>query len=166
MGVKELRQERSWSQEQLADISGLSLRTVQRIEASNRAGYESLRCLALAFGIDVAALKMELALDKTSSGWKKRPAWVRAIFFGSGRIRMDRQQHVLLEIIAVVAGLAFLLIGLFIANGTVAPESAKAPMLLFASLMFLSAWSMSLVVRIGHRYAVWPWVDSTPIDSR
>ena len=46
MAMKQLRQDRSWSQEQLADLSGLSLRTVQRIEADNKAGYESLRALA------------------------------------------------------------------------------------------------------------------------
>ena len=161
MSVKELRQERGWSQEQLADISGLSLRTVQRIEASNKAGNESRRCLAVAFDIDVSALELELAMDKSSVGWKKRPAWVRAIFFGSGRILMDRRQHILIEKIAVVAGLAFMVVGLFFTNGTLVSESARTPMLLFASLMFLAAYLMSLIVRVGNRYSVWPWVDST-----
>ncbi len=159
MGVKELRQERGWSQEQLADNSGLSLRTIQRIEATNKAGYESLRCLALAFQIEVPALELELARDKSSSGWKKRPVWVRALFFGSGRIRMDSHQHILVERFAVVAGLAFLIIGLFFSNGTIASEATKVPMLVFASLMFLSAYLMSLFIRIGNRYSVWPWVD-------
>ncbi len=165
MGVRELRQERRWSQEQLADISGLSLRTIQRIEASNKAGHESLRCLALAFEIDVSALELELALDKASSGWKNRPAWVRGIFFGSGRIQMGRHQHILVEKFAVVAGLAFVIIGLFFTNGTIAPESAKVPLLLFASLMFLSAYLMSLIVRIGNRYSVWPWVGTKRSDD-
>lgn len=160
MAMKELRQERSWSQEQLADLSGLSLRTVQRIEASNKAGYESLRALALAFEIDVSCLELELAMDKSSKGWKKRPAWVRAIFFGSGRISMGSRQHLLIEKFAVLAGIAFVIAGLFYTDGTFAPESAKAPMLLFASLMFLAAYLMSLFIRIGNRYSVWPWVDS------
>ena len=160
MGVKDLRQERNWSQERLADLSGLSMRTVQRIEASNKAGYESLRCLALAFEIDVAALELELAMDKSSSGWKKRPAWVRAIFFGSGRIRMDSHQHLLVERFAVVAGTAFVILGLFFADGTIAAESARVPMLVCASLMYLSAYLMSLFIRIGNAYAVWPWVDA------
>ena len=160
MGVKDLRQERNWSQEKLADLSGLSLRTLQRIEASNKAGYESLRCLALAFEIDVAALELELAMDKSSSGWKKRPAWVRAIFFGSGRIRMDSHQHLLVERFAVVAGTAFVILGLFFADGTIVAESARVPMLVCASLMYLSAYLMSLFIRIGNEYAVWPWVDA------
>ena len=159
MGMKELRQERSWSQEQLADLSGLSLRTVQRIEASNKAGYESLRALAVVFEIDVSVLELELAMDKSSSGWKKRPTWVRVLFFGSGRIRMDCHQHRLVEKFAVVAGLAFIVVALFDTNGTLVLESATVLMLLLASFMFLSAYLMSLVVRIGNRYSVWPWVD-------
>ena len=158
MAIKQLRQDRSWSQEQLADFSGLSLRTVQRIEADNKAGYESLRALALAFEIDVSALELELAMDKSSKGWKKRPGWVRAIFFGSGRILMDSRQFLFLEIFAVFGGIAFVIVGLFYTDGTFAPESAKVPMLLFGSLMFLCAYLTSLFIRIGDQYAVWPWV--------
>jgi transcriptional regulator with XRE-family HTH domain len=75
MAMKALRQERKWSQEQLADFSGLSLRTIQRIESSNKAGYESLRALASAFEIEISALELELAMDKSSSGWQRRPGW-------------------------------------------------------------------------------------------
>lgn len=164
MGVKELRQERSWSQERLADISGLSLRTIQRIEASNKAGYGSLRALALAFEIDDSALELELTMNKSSSGWKKRPAWVRAIFFGSGRVQMGFGQHILVERFAVIAGIVFVAGGLFGTNGTFAPETAKVPLLLFASIMFFSAYLMSLFIRIGNQHSVWPWVDRTGRD--
>ena len=104
--------------------------------------------------------ELELAMDKSSSGWKKRPAWVRAIFFGSGRIRMDSHQHLLVERFAVVAGTAFVILGLFFADGTIVAESARVPMLVCASLMYLSAYLMSLFIRIGNEYAVWPWVDA------
>ena len=164
MGIKALREERGWSQEQLADRSGLSLRTVQRIEASNKAGYASLRALALAFEIDDSALQLELAMDKSSSGWKKRPAWVRAIFFGSGRIRMDRGQHLLVEKFAAVAGIGLIVLGVFGTNGTIVAESAKTPMLLCGSLMLLAAYLMSVIVRVGYRYSVWPWVEPGEAD--
>ena len=158
MGIKELRQARGWSQEQLADFSGLSLRTIQRVEARNKAGYESLRTLAEAFDIEVTALELELAMDKSSNGWRKRPGWVRAMFFGSGRIRMSKHQHLVLEKLAVVAGLLFLVIGLFGKNGMLTPTPAESPMLLFAALMFLSAYLLSLSARIGDHFSVWPWV--------
>ena len=159
MGVKVLRQQRGWSQEQLADRSGLSLRTVQRVEARGRAGLESLNALAEAFEMDIPALELELSMDKSSSAWKKRPAWVRAVFFGSGRVQMGARQHLLVERVAVAAGAAFVIIGLFGTNGIFAPASAKVPMLLFASLMFLAAYLVSLFVRVGDRFDVWPWVD-------
>ena len=129
------------------------------MQGRKRAGYGPLRALALAFEIDDSALELELAMNRSSSGRKKRPVWVRAIFFGSGRIQMDSHQHILVEKFAVVAGMAFVIVGVFGTNGSFAPESAKVPMLLCASLLFLSAYLMSLIVRIGSRYSVWPWVD-------
>jgi transcriptional regulator with XRE-family HTH domain len=160
MSVKELRRERSWSQEKLAELSGLSLRTIQRIESSGKAGYGSLRALAIAFEIDDSALELELAMSKSSNGWKKRPAWVRALFLGSGRVQMDSHQHILVEKFAVTAGIMFVSFGVFGTNGALAGESAKVPMLLCGSLMFLAAYLMSLIVRIGNRHAVWPWVEA------
>ena len=97
MGVKDLRQERSWSQDYLAELSGLSLRTVQRIESSGKATRDSTSALAEAFKIDRSALEIELALSKSSNGWKRRPAWVRALFIGSGVVQMDSRRHVLIE---------------------------------------------------------------------
>lgn len=47
--IKKLRLERHWSQEQLAQMSGLSIRTIQRIENGENAGLESLKSLAAVF---------------------------------------------------------------------------------------------------------------------
>jgi DNA-binding XRE family transcriptional regulator len=165
VGIRELRRDRRWSQEQLAEFSGLSLRTVQRIEASNRAGEASLRTLAATFEIDDSALDLELSMSKSSNGWKNRPAWVRAIFFGSGRIQMGSRQHIVIEKFAVLAGIVFVIVALLGTNGTIAPESAKVPIMLCASLMFLSAYLMSLIIRIGNRHAVWRWVEADKPDE-
>jgi len=43
MIVRKLRLQRSWSQEYLADLSGLSTRTIQRIERGQKASPESLK---------------------------------------------------------------------------------------------------------------------------
>ncbi len=51
--VKRLRQERAWSQTQLADIAGLSERTVQRVEKLDQCSYETLMAVASAFEVDV-----------------------------------------------------------------------------------------------------------------
>lgn len=50
--VKKLRTAENWSQEQLSEKSGLSLRTIQRLENGGNASLESVRALATAFGIE------------------------------------------------------------------------------------------------------------------
>ncbi|MCU7371162.1 helix-turn-helix transcriptional regulator [Paucibacter sp. O1-1] len=57
MIVKRLREKRNWSQEQLATLSGLSTRTIQRIESGNKASIESLKALASVFEIDISKLQ-------------------------------------------------------------------------------------------------------------
>ncbi|XEG69223.1 helix-turn-helix domain-containing protein [Edwardsiella tarda] len=47
---------RAWSQEQLADMSGLSTRTVQRIENGEQPSLETLSALAAVFEVSVTEL--------------------------------------------------------------------------------------------------------------
>ena len=57
--IRKLRLQRSWSQEQLAQMSGLSIRTVQRIEQGQKPSLESIRSLAAVFETTVAELQQE-----------------------------------------------------------------------------------------------------------
>lgn len=50
--VKKLRTAKNWSQEQLSEKAGLSLRTIQRLENGDNASIESVRALAEVFDID------------------------------------------------------------------------------------------------------------------
>ena len=59
MSVQKLRLKHGWSQQQLADASGLSVRTVQRIEAGEPASTESLKSLAAVFEVDFSTLNPE-----------------------------------------------------------------------------------------------------------
>ena len=59
MSVQKLRLERGWSQEQLAQHSGLSVRTIQRIERGKTASLETLKCLAAVFDAKVTDLVQE-----------------------------------------------------------------------------------------------------------
>lgn len=160
MIIQGLRHERRWSQEQLAEFSGLSLRTVQRIEGSNSISFDSLVSLAAAFEIDVVTLEKELAMDKTSSEWKKRPAWVRGLFFGSSQVQMNKQQHGAVELAALVAGAFFVVLGVFGASGKFVNPSAVMPLLVAGSLLFLAAYLMTIVTKIGDKHSVWSFVNS------
>ena len=50
--LKKLRLELKWSQEKLAELSGLSIRTIQRIENGETASIESLAALSSVFKVD------------------------------------------------------------------------------------------------------------------
>ena len=62
MQVKTLRIQHNWSQEQLAHISGLSVRTIQRIEKGDNIGLETLKSLAAVFEVDVSDLKEDRSM--------------------------------------------------------------------------------------------------------
>jgi transcriptional regulator with XRE-family HTH domain len=66
MLIQKLRLQRGWSQEQLADLSGLSVRTVQRLERGQTASVESLKALGAAFEVDFSDLK-EPEMNTTTS---------------------------------------------------------------------------------------------------
>ncbi len=57
MLIQKLRLQRGWSQEQLAEVSGLSVRTIQRLERGQPGSLESMNALAAVFEIDIDRLK-------------------------------------------------------------------------------------------------------------
>ena len=64
--IKRWREERHWSQEHLADVAGIGLRTLQRIENGESASPDSLKALAAAYNVDV----MALAVDQSEEAQK------------------------------------------------------------------------------------------------
>lgn len=59
MSIQDRRTTRGWTQEQLAQQTGLSVRTVQRLEKGQTATLESLKCLAAVFDTSVSTLMQE-----------------------------------------------------------------------------------------------------------
>lgn len=66
MSVQIERLKKGWTQEQLALVSGLSVRTIQRIERGETASVESLKSLAAAFDVDFSTLR-EPAMTEISA---------------------------------------------------------------------------------------------------
>src|SRR5882724_10192051 len=58
--IKRLREERHWSQEELATASGVDVRTIQRAESGRRLATESLKALAAAFDTTLEALTVSV----------------------------------------------------------------------------------------------------------
>lgn len=67
MIVRKLRKSRNWSQEQLATITGLSLRTVKRVEAGNPASLETLKALVSVFEVELDKLTEEITVINKES---------------------------------------------------------------------------------------------------
>lgn len=79
--IRSLRETRGWTQEHLAEVAGLSARTVQRIEAEGKASPESRMALAAALGVDAGELgdsagtkpaaAAESQPPRARSGWQR-----------------------------------------------------------------------------------------------
>ncbi|MGO2012711.1 MAG: helix-turn-helix domain-containing protein [Pseudoalteromonas sp.] len=103
MIVKKLRVKNKWSQEQLATMSGLSARTIQRVESGQSASFETLKSLASVFEIDINKLTEEITMiDKTTENWKAQPWWFRFGFLGMS----SRKAQLCSEFAFIVLGLA------------------------------------------------------------
>lgn len=99
--VRQLRETRGWSQEQLAEVAGLSARTVQRIEAEGNASPESRMALAAALGVDAAVLGLPPAETPAAPAAPITPArrngwWRHAVVFMlvcGGLVLFDLSHH-------------------------------------------------------------------------
>lgn len=59
MPIRSLRQKHNWSQQQLAQMSGLNIRTIQRVEKGESVGLETMKSLAAVFEVDVDELQVK-----------------------------------------------------------------------------------------------------------
>lgn len=80
--IKRWREERLWSQEHLADLAGLGLRTVQRIENGDSASRDSVMALAAAFNVDAAALTINEKTEAAEQREQKAKKGVAALRLG------------------------------------------------------------------------------------
>jgi transcriptional regulator with XRE-family HTH domain len=55
--IQKLRLQRGWSLEQLAELTGLSVRTIQRVERGQNPSAESLKAIAAVLDVDFGALR-------------------------------------------------------------------------------------------------------------
>lgn len=72
--MKSLRLEKHWSQEHLAQLSGLNIRTIQRVEKGESVGVETLTSLASVFEITPQELAHVIQNDTSVSTRKEETA--------------------------------------------------------------------------------------------
>ena len=115
MRIATLRRERGWTQERLAETSGIAVRTVQRLERGNEASLETLSAIARALDVPVRELfAAEAAAAAAASEQAARDRFV------AGFWSMSTALGVLFGIVTVVllvlhvwSALVFLLVGAY-----------------------------------------------------
>ncbi len=87
--LKQERSKRAWSQEHLAQVSGLGLRTVQRIESAGTASNESIASLATVFEMTVADFMVESPRPPQSPEtrfFQKNRLWITLAIVGVAQL--------------------------------------------------------------------------------
>jgi len=137
MILKKLRDQKQWSQEQLAHVSGLNVRTIQRVESGKNASLETLKCLAAVFEVDISKLTEEITvINKKSEQWQKLPWWFRANMFG-----IYTRKHVL--------AVEFLMVAIALVFWVIKPSGETAAIFLLGA--YITGW----FVRYGDKKQVW-----------
>nr|WP_319484724.1 helix-turn-helix domain-containing protein [uncultured Cohaesibacter sp.] len=67
MIIRKLRLDKGLSQEQLADMAGISTRTLQRIERGAKASPETLKCLAAVLEVDFKQIREEQTMTPVTT---------------------------------------------------------------------------------------------------
>lgn len=156
MILKELRISHHLSQEQLAQISGLNVRTIQRIESGSNASLESLKCLAAALEVDVSTLNQEkFTMDKKSDNWKALPFILKCWFvLNFLHTRPSRRSASRVKMIGHISGFVFCGVGLI-------NEAA----LVGGLLMLATAYLYHGLIYQGDKYAIWYDLESTMLNE-
>lgn len=139
--IKRLRGRKNWSQEQLAVMSGLSVRTIQRIESGNKASLESLKALASVFEVEISTLTEEIIMiDKESASWLKQPNWFKLSMLGVTK----RWSLISVEYIALLVGCISWLLPV-----------TKAPNMFATPALFLCAYLISKLITKADKEKLW-----------
>ena len=146
MILKQLRIGRHLSQEQLAQMSGLNVRTIQRIESGHNASIESLKCLASALEVDIETLNQEAyTMNKETAGWQNLPFWLKCWFFLNFlSVRTTRAVARRIYVLSHSFGFLFCALGFF-------SEPALAGGLIFLA----NAYLFALLIWQGDKYGIW-----------
>jgi DNA-binding XRE family transcriptional regulator len=146
MVLKQLRIGRHLSQERLAQMSGLNVRTIQRVESGHNASLETLKCLAAALEVDIETFNQEAyTMDKDTAGWQNLPFWLKCWFFLNFlSVRTNRTVAKRIYILSHVFGFTFC------ALGFVYEASLAGGLILLAN-----AYLFALLIWQGDKYGIW-----------
>lgn len=74
--IKNLREKHCWSQDELAAISGLSIRTIQRVEKTGNSSLETLKALASVFHVDPLSINNKAPVQNVTFSFIIKFGWM------------------------------------------------------------------------------------------
>ncbi|MDG6881415.1 transcriptional regulator, y4mF family [Phocoenobacter uteri] len=137
MIIQKLRLEKGWSQQLLSEMSGLSTRTIQRIENGQKPSVESVKSLAAVFEVDFKTLNEALTMNNsttTSLNESSTLTLTENEKLAYQKIRNIKAFYIKLFVFAVV------ITGLFIINIITTPETW------WIQWVFLG-WGIALIIK-------------------
>lgn len=98
MSIQQRRLDKGWTQEELALHSGLSARTIQRVESGQSVGSESLKCLAAVFETSINNIIQEKNMSTVKHEEKLEQLQlnameISAIKYGKSLFQSPRKGH-------------------------------------------------------------------------
>jgi transcriptional regulator with XRE-family HTH domain len=152
MQVQKLRIQHGWTQQQLADLSGLNIRTVQRIENGASASVESLKSLAAVFEVEFSTLKepptMNTATTISTAPANQGEAMSHDEFLAYRQVRKLKGWYIHLAQYAVVIPF------LFAINYLTKPDK-------FWAVWPALGWGLGLAL---HGLMISPWLARNSVD--
>lgn len=146
MVLKQLRLSRKLTQDQLAQMSGLNVRTIQRIESGHNASVESKKCLAAALEVDIHVFDQErVILDRQSDHWKQLPLLLKAWFaFHFLQLQPKRRTAKRVTNMSHLWGFGFCCLGII-----------SEPALVGGLILLANAYLFEALTWQGDKYALW-----------
>lgn len=147
MSVQERRMEKGWSQEELVLHTGLSVRTIQRIEAGRKPGLESLKCLAAVFETTVIELieEQDMNTEPSPNAARAMPAEAAQATTNAERDAIEYVQNLKAFHLHWISFI-FVLPGLYILNSIVSPD---VMWVYLAGLIWGGALALHAIVLFG-----------------
>ena len=77
--VKDLRSQNGWTQQHLAEICDVSVRTIQRVEKDGVASMEPTLALASVFNVEKTSLLMDSVRESGEAAAQPKTSWVHGV---------------------------------------------------------------------------------------
>ena len=77
--VKDLRSQNGWTQQHLAEICDVSVRTIQRVKKDGVASMETTLALASVFNVEKTSLLMDSVRESGEAAVRPKTSWVHGV---------------------------------------------------------------------------------------